>query len=760
MRAFISCIALLPVFLLHQHASAQGAALNGIVLSIADGDTAVVPGAHVRVDGRTGGATSGEDGRFSIPGVALPVTLIVSHVGFVADTMVVRDRGDILVRLRSIRALGTVSVEGERKGMSLAPIEFRTEVITDRELRKAPCCDLSSCFGSNAGVEPEVTDIITDTRELRMIGLSGVYSQVLLDNVPTLLSGVNQSYGLGFVPGTLIDRMFVTKGANSVLQGPEAISGLVNVMLREGAPKDRFLFNAFANSFHERQANAHGALTFGSWSVILAAHTTQPAREVDGDLDGFLDLPKLRRYLVFNKWTYRDEESGVMNTTAWKAVDEHRTGGQTGFDEARDRGGNTVYGQTAYTRRFEAYNRSEILIGEGHRLNLHLAASVHSLRAWYGATSYDVDQRHAYANAAYTHTFTEDATLTAGASLRQLGVDEDIRFTRNPLGKSYDGTRRMRETVPGLFAEQKLALMEDALTLIGGIRADRDNAHGLFVTPRLFAKIDAATATTVRLSIGAGYRNPLPFVENAALIASARDIILQAALLPERAWNYGASFTRMFDLDAISGTVSLDLYRTDFTDQAIADVDSDPQRVFLRNADGPSSSTSILAEALVDVGPVEVKTAYTWTEAYETFNGLRRTLPFVSRHKLLVAASCEFPEEGWTVSSTLEWHGPQRLPDTRRYPAAFRMAEQSEAFILWNAQIAKRFGVIEIYAGVENILDTRQDNPILNARNPFGAWFEPTFAWGPVKGREGFAGIRVRLEGAADEEREEEAEQE
>ncbi|MBL0175650.1 MAG: TonB-dependent receptor [Ignavibacteria bacterium] len=757
MRVFISCIALLAFFLIQQHARSQSGALHGIVLSIADGDTVAVPGAHVRVEGGNQGATSDADGHFSIPGApTAPVTIIVSHVGFVSDTVAVRDRGEILVRLRSIRSLGTVSVDGERKGMSLAPIEFKTEVITDRELRKAPCCDLSSCFGSNAGVEPEVTDIITDTRELRMIGLSGVYTQVLVDNVPTLLSGVNQSYGLGFVPGTLIDRMYVTKGANSVLQGPEAISGLVNVMLREGAPENLFFFNAFANSFHERQANAHGSLRFGPWSMILAAHTAQPARDVDGDSDGFLDVPKLRRTLLFNKWTYRDEESGVMTTAAWKAVDEHRTGGQTGFDDARDRGGNAVYGQTAYSRRFEAYTRSEILIGEDHRLNLHLAASVHSLRAWYGTTSYDADQTHAYANAAYTHTFTEDATLTAGASLRQLGVDEDIRFAFNPLGKSYDGTRRARETVPGLFAEQKLALLEDALTLIGGVRADRDNAHGLFVTPRLFAKIDATTGTTVRLSAGAGYRNPLPFVENAALFASARDILLQAALKPERAVNYGASLTRMFELDAISGTLSLDLYRTDFTDQAIADVDSDPQRVFIRNADGPSFSTSILAEALVDIGPVEVKTAYTWTEAYETFNGLRRALPFMSRHKLLGAASCEFPEHGWTLSSTIEWHGPQRLPDTRLFPAEFRMPEHSDAFMLLNAQVAKRFGAIELYAGVENILDTRQDHPILNARNPFGAWFEPTFAWGPVKGREGFAGIRVRLEGAADDDEEEE----
>jgi outer membrane receptor for ferrienterochelin and colicin len=733
---------------------AQDISIRGSVFSLVGGDSAALPGAHVRVADTQLGATTGSDGRFLIRGIAaLPCTVIVSHVGFAPDTVVARDGAPLLLRLAAIRSLGAVSVEGERKGMSLAPIEFKTEVITDKELRKAPCCDLSGCFGSNASVEPEVTDIITDTRELRMIGLAGVYTHVLVDNVPTALSGLNQSYGLGFIPGTLVDRMYVTKGANSVLQGPEAISGLVNVLLREGEAKDRLFLHLFANSFHERQANVHGGLPFGKWTGFVAAHTAQPGNEIDGDSDGFLDLPKVTRYMLYNKWTYRDEDAGVMTTASVKGVDEKRVGGQRGFDEAADR--SMVYGQTAHTRRLEFLDRSEFLFGESERLNVHVAASTHALRSWYGTTSYDADQRHFFADAAFTHSFTEDATLTAGASLRQLSLDETIAFEKNPLGKTYDGAHRTRETVPGIFAEQKYAFLDDAATVIAGLRADRDIDEGVVVTPRVFFKVDPIEGTSLRFSAGSGSRKPLPFVENAAFLASARNIVIPAPLQMERALNYGGSITHVFEIAPLSGTLSLDVFHTDFTHQAIADIDTDPQHVIIRSADGRSASTSAVFEFLADVGPVECKGAWTYTDAFETHAGISRSLPFLSTHKLLGAVSWEEPETGWLVSATVEWHGPQRLPNTQASPAEFRMPDRSDAFTLLNAQVAKRFGIFEVYAGLENILDARQNNPILNAKNPFGQWFEPTFVWGPVKGREIFAGLRIRFDASEEEETEE-----
>jgi outer membrane receptor for ferrienterochelin and colicins len=720
---------------------------RGTVFSVAEGDTLPLPHAHVRLAGSTKGTIADESGRFSLElNKGEDALLIVSHVGFESDTIRVEPGGTLAIVVYRIHTFDEVSVSGERKATSIAPIEIKTEVISRKELLKAPCCDLSGCFSTNTSVEPAVTDVIVDTKELRMIGLSGVYTQILLDNVPSLMTGLNHAHGLSALPGTLIDRIYVVKGINSVLQGYDAISGQVNVLLRDRNDPESFHLNSFANSMLEKLVTGYMSASVGSWHTLIAAHTAQPGRDFDADGNRFLDAPRVTRYGLYNKWELQNDDNGFLTRGAVSYFDEERVGGQSGFDPASNPATAAIYGQTIVNRRLQFYDKSEILIPDAGKLNVHVAAGVHRQESRYGATLYDATQRQAYGDVAYVHPVSEEHTLTTGASFSWMRIAEEIGFTANPLGKTYAGSRADVESVPGIFVEDKFRFFDDMLTVIAGLRADFHNTMGTFFTPRLFAKLDPLENTVLRFSIGTGSRHARIFSENTSLLASWRDIVVDASLRRESALNIGGSLTQYYAIAGLSGALIIDAYQTRFTGQVIADYDSDPSRILFRNLDVPSVANHLLVELTQDVtDELDLKTAYAFTDAYEDRADGHRTIPFRSRHSFLGFASWDIPAIDASLNASFEWHGPQRLPDTRSYPVEYQIPRESEAFSLVQMQFTKFFAGFELYMGVENLFDFRQRDPITNAAHPFERYFEPGFAWGPTKGRELFAGFRIRV---------------
>ncbi len=720
-------------------------AVRGVVL---DADSLPLVNAAVRWLDAPGGVTTDGQGTFVLQRPHGASTLLVSHVAWQADTIRLGDIHDgddatLRVRLTQVRTLERVEVSASAPATYHASAEFKTEVITSKELENAPCCDLSGCFSTTSSVQPSVTDVITDTKELTMLGLDGAYTQILYDNVPTLSTGLNQAYGPAFMPGPMVDRIFVSKGSNSVIQGPESISGQINVLLKEDLNEGPVFFNAFMNSYLEKQFNAIGSRDVGAWRALLGLHTVQGGRDIDGDGNGFLDAPHITRYTAFTKWMHEDEEAGVLSRTGAKYTWEDRVGGQRGFDPATMRGSLARYGQVIENRRAEIMHKTELVFDDS-RLNMHAAASSHVQDAWYGATTYAGRQTTLFADALYTFPVMDEYDLTIGAAYRLFDLDEDIRFLSNPLGKTYDGARTTLESVPAVLAENTVHFFDDALTMIAGLRVDVHNQHGAVTTPRLLFKYDVTETTVLRVSAGSGFRVAHPFAENQSLLASWRNILLPAALKPERSVSTGASLTQMFDLMGMGGTFSFDAYHTIFSDQVIADFDHGPDRIVIENLGGRSTATSVVAELSVEPADwLTLRGSWSFTEAYEDHGDVRRELPFLSRQRGLLFASVTPRESAWRGTVTVEVHGSQRLPDTRLLPVEYQLAERSPAYVILNAQLTHDFGYFELYGGVENLLDMRQDNPILNAGQPFGQWFEPSFVWGPVKGRELFLGLRT-----------------
>lgn len=145
-------------------------------------------GASIYWVNTTIGTTAGIKGEFELTtkGVS-PKQLVASYVGHIPDTIVVNDQTFIVFKLKESQTLNEVVVKAQRNGVVISDLEpIKTEQITQTELGKAACCDLAGCFETQTTVQPQTTNVITNSKELRILGLSGVYNQILIDGFPMI----------------------------------------------------------------------------------------------------------------------------------------------------------------------------------------------------------------------------------------------------------------------------------------------------------------------------------------------------------------------------------------------------------------------------------------------------------------------------------------------------------------------------------------------------------------------------------------------
>ncbi|RZM25428.1 MAG: TonB-dependent receptor [Pedobacter sp.] len=706
-------------------------------------------GANVHWLGKTIAVATDDQGQFKLNAVGITHrTLVASFTGYVSDTVEIGGKTYVDLSLREEKNLDEVIVSARRNGIinsSLSP--FKVEQITLGELAKAACCDLAGCFETQLTVQPQTTNVVTNSKELRILGLSGIYNQVLIDGFP-MIQGLSNTYGISSNPGTLVESIHISKGANSVAQGYESISGQINVETRRPELADKLLLNLYTNNFLEKHVNANYAFTTGKWSNITAFHTVQPADKVDRDGDNFLDLPKLTRYMLFNRLRYGKENNwGLHSSIGIRLLNEERTGGQRDYDPKVHKGSSSVYGQNV------RYNQPEISAKTGFRFNdiHHIVLSASSFyqkqHSYFGTAKYDARQLNIYGNLQHELTYGQNG-LRTGISLRYLNLKEDIAFTETTLARTYAGNYLRNENVLGAFAENTMKLFDGKLTWIAGARIDHHNQFGMMFTPRTLLKYDVSANTVIRANVGTGWRTVNLFSENINLLASSRDIIFQEALRPEKAVNLGGNLTQKFELlqGDISGSLSLDYYHTNFQNQIFPDYDSDPTKAFIGNFSGTSISNGFQSELYLQLWKrFEVKGGYNYLDVYQRLGGVKNVLPFNPKHKVLTTFSYKPVNGKFHFDVNVHWFGQQRLPNTQANPAQYRRPDFSRSYTTASGQLTYKFGNLEIYGGAENIFNFRQHQPIISWQEPFGPYFDTSSVWGPTRGRELYLGMRFKL---------------
>ena len=645
------------------------------------------------------------------------------------------------------QTLDNVTVTTRRASVrSLAGAINGKDILRD-ELFKAACCNLGESFVNNASVDVNYSDATTGAKQIKLLGLSGTYVQMLTENLPNF-RGAALPYGLGYVPGSWMKSMQVSKGNTSVKNGYEAMTGQINVEYVKPEDPTGMTVNLYGNTVGRFEANADGNIHINgnkNLSTEILAHYENNWLHHDGNGDGFQDAPKVRQYNLQNRWFWK--KGDYILHAGLSLLKEDRVSGQTPHAAAMN-----PYRIDIGTDRYEAYMKHAFVLNKEHATNIALMGNVsmHKQQAQYGIKQYDVNEKNAYASLMFETNFTDEHNLSAGLSLNHDYLHQTLTLPATAVpsdyGNIYPLTRGIEsETTPGAYVQYTYNLHSRFIAM-AGLRVDHSNVYGTFFTPRFHLKWVPADFLTLRLSAGKGYRSPHALAENNYLMASGRRLIIDK-LDQEAAWNYGASLNFNIPIGNKMLKINTDYYYTHFLSQMLIDYDSNPQELHITNLNGKSFSHTFQIEASYPLFKgLELGAAYRYNLVKATYGGKLMWKPLQSRYKGLLTLSYKTPLGVWQFDATAALNGGGRMPESYTLASGERSwAGSYKAYGQLSGQVTRYFRHFSLYIGGENLTNYKQKNPIIGYQNPWANGFEPTMVYGPVEGAMAYVGIRLNL---------------
>jgi len=719
--------------------------LKGVVTEKDQNGKLPIIGANVYWSNTTVGTTTNVNGNFKLTKLKSNKNLVISYVGYRSDTLIVNEEDYIEVNLHSSVELDEVMISYKKNSSELSLLNpLNAKMIGEKELLKAACCNLSESFETNPSVDVSFTDAVTGTRQIQMLGLAGPYTQISRENMPDI-RGLSSVFGLTYIPGTWIESIQLNKGAGTVINGYESIAGQINVNLRNPSDMDRLYLNIYGNQKGRIEVNANAKADVGEkLGTAILLHGMNNSFKDDHNGDNFLDHPIGEQYVLLNRWELKND-NGLHFQIGVKGTYIDKIGGESNFDPKVDKGTTNAWGMNIHTERYEAWSKlGKVNVSKPWQsVGFQVSAASHNQESYFGLRNYNASQNSFYSNLLFQSIIKNtNHIIKTGLSFQYDDYVEEL---------NNENFSRL-EYVPGAFVEYTYNHLEKFNAVVG-LRGDIHNEFGAFLTPRVHLRYSINDKTTLRASGGRGLRSANIISENIGVLASSRQFVINGdgsnkpyGLDPEIAWNYGLNLTSKFTLDYRNGAVSVDFYRTDFENQIVLDLDQDSQQAIFYNLDGQSYSNSFQAQVDYElIKRLDFRLAYRWYDVKTSYNGDLKKKPFVANHRAFINLAYQ-TRKYWTFDYTVNWQGQKRIPSLNSNPVQYQMDDYSPSFFMMNAQISKSWHQrFDAYIGVENILDYKQENPILASEDPFGSYFDSSLIWGPISGRNIYMGIRYRI---------------
>ena len=719
--------------------------IKGVVLEEdSKGSFKPLAGASIKWLNTKKGTVTDENGVFSIEHTG--ERLIISYTGYRSDTISVIPTNDLKIILANGATLKEVKVTTSAASTFIHNTDVvRTAQITQKELFKAACCNLSESFETNPSVDVSYNDAVTGSKQIQLLGLAGIYTQLTVENLPGP-RGLATALGLNSIPGTWIESMQLSKGTGSVANGFESIAGQINVELKKPATSEKLFANAYINGFGKTDLNLNLAQKLNEkWSTALLLHDDfLTNKTIDFNHDGFRDLPTGNLFAAENRWSF-DNAKGLMAQFGIKYLNDDRTGGEVNYNASSDKFTTNYYGLGINTKRIEGFGKLGYVFPQKKykSIGLQLSAFDHKQDSYFGFTTYNAHQQNFYSNLIYQSIInTTIHKFRTGLSFLYDNYDEVLNST----------TYKRTEIVPGAFFEYTWS-PSTKFDVVAGLREDHNSLYGWFTTPRLNIRYEPVKGTSIRLSAGRGQRTANIFAENNSVFASSRTITIIPSftkgaygLKPEIAWNKGISVDQKFRLFNRSASASADFYRNDFVNQVVVDLEN-ARTIKFYNLEGKSYSNSFQTElSFMPLPRFDVRLAYRFFDVKTTYDSVLLEKPFTAQNRAF--ANLAYEANGWKFDYTISYNSRKRLPSTQQNPVQYQRASYSPAYAVMNAQVTKSFGkknLFDVYVGAENLANFYQKNAIIAADEPFSEYFDASLIWGPVVGRMFYGGLRFRI---------------
>ncbi len=660
------------------------------------------------------------------------------------------------------QALTDVVISGTMKEVTKLESPVPVEIYTSRFFKANPTPSLFEALQNINGVHPQVNCSVCNTGDIHINGLEGPYTMILIDGMP-IVSGLSTVYGLSGIPQSLIERVEIVKGPASTLYGSEAVGGLINVITKKPSTAPALSADVFGTDW--REINTDLAIKFSTGKKaqsLFGMNYFNYQNPIDKNNDGFSDLTLQKRISVFNKWSFDRKDSQVFSM-AGRFVYEDRWGGEMNWIK-KNRGGDEVYAESIYTRRWELFGVYQLPVKE--HILFQFSTNGHNHNSYYGDEPYMADQHIAFGQLTWNKKVKNHDFLT-GLSYRYTYYDDNTPATAS--FENPDENKPSNSNLPGVFLQDEISLNVNNKLLLG-MRYDYNSIHGNVFTPRINYKWNSKNKNNIlRLSLGNGYRVANVFTEDHAALTGAREVIFLNDLKPETSWNGNLNFVK--NIFAANGSfigIDASAFYTRFNNKIIADYETDVNKIIYNNLDGYaiSKGVSINMDIAFNNG-LKLLLGATAMDVYSKKEGEKTRQLFTEKITGVWNIGYNLRKLGLMVDYTGNVYGPMRLPlisetDPRK--------EYSPWWSVQNIQVTKVINsTFEIYGGVKNLLNwtPNKGNPFIIARtndpfdknvqfdgdgqalvtvdNPYGLTFDPDYIYASNQGIRGFLGIRYTL---------------
>ena len=742
----------------------QGGALSGHIT--AKGKPLAF--ASITIAGSAKGAVTDSTGYFLL--TSLPVgncRVLVSAAGYMSFEKKITLESDSVLQLDIELAsressLEDVVVTGTLKEVKRLESPVSVEVYTPTYFKKNPTPNIYDALQNINGVRPQLNCQVCNTGDIHINGLEGPYTMVLLDGMP-IVSSLSTVYGLSGIPNSLVERIEIVKGPASSLYGSEAVGGLINIITKKPVNAPRFSADIFSTSWGELNTDLSFKLRAGKQaSVLTGINYFNFQNRVDNNNDHFTDMTLQDRVSVFQKWNFSRKNDRILSLAA-RYMYEDRWGGDMRWNKSF-RGGDSIYGESIYTNRWEMLGNYQLPTVE--KLTLSLSYNEHYQNSVYGKTSYIAQQKIAFTQLTWDKKIGNN-DLLFGAALRYTFYDDNTPATASP-DPADKNSQPQKTWLPGIFVQDEIAL-DTKHKLLLGARYDHNNYHGDIFTPRFAYKWTINDHNILRLNAGTGFRVVNLFTEDHAALTGARIVEIKNELKPERSYNANLNYIKKFHI-GIGTAINMDAsaFYTYFNNRIVGDFDTDPNKIIYDNLNGYAVSKGITLN--IDMAlrnGIKIITGATFMENTLTQNGKTSQQILTEKFTGTWAVSYKLKKMDLSIDYTGNVYSPMRLP---LLGAADPRKANSPWWSIQNIQLSysgiKKF---EIYAGIKNLLNwtPNKGNPFIIARshdpfdkdvqyssngqvlatasNPHALTFDPTYVFAPNQGIRGFAGIRYNL---------------
>jgi outer membrane receptor for ferrienterochelin and colicins len=677
----------------------------------------------------------------------------LSAIGYKTSNTDLKNNEFVEINLKpDVTQFEELVVSGTLKEMSKMESPVAVDVLSRQFLYKNPTPSLLDAFQNVNGVRPQVNCNVCSTGDIHINGLEGAYTMVLIDGMP-IVSSLGTVYGLSGIPNSLIEKIEIVKGPASTLYGSEALGGLINIITKSPLKAPKLSIDGFMSGWGEVSADLGYKYKKNKINGLLGLNAFVYNNPIDNNGDGFTDLTLQNRISLFNKWTLTRNDA-KESSVAFRAFYEDRWGGQTQWKPIY-RGGDTIYGESIFTKRLELIGVYQLPIKE--KINIRYSLNHHHQNSVYGNTFYLANQNIAFAQATYEKNIkNHDAMI--GVPLRYTYYDDNT-----PATTKNDLNAPQRIFLPGLFIQDEWQISAKK-KLLTGLRYDFNSDHGSIITPRIAYKW-SSNLNAFRVNAGRGFRVVNLFTEDHAALTGAREVIIKEKLKPEQSWNTNLNFVHK--IVTKNGFIGLDFtaFYTFFNNQILPDYSTNPNQIIYGNLNGYSVSKgiSLNTDFAFDSG-LKILLGGTLMDVSKTEEGIKSRQILTERASATWTISYPFPKLNLNLDYTGNLSGPMLLPllgplDPR--------PEKSPTWSIQNIQLTKTFkNGLEFYGGVKNILNFNPAKglPFLIARaqdpfdknvlfdasgqilstpeNPNALSFDPTYVYASQQGRRTFFGMR------------------